>query len=160
MIVVSNTTPILSLFKIERLGLLESLFGHVTIPMAVYNEIAVLGKGKDGHDLLDAAPYIHVKEIQNTMAARLLQSQLDYGEAETIVLAVELAADIIVLDEKKARKITQANSQRVIGTIGILRLALSKGLISDMKAHLDALIASGIWIDKKLYQTVLQSVNE
>ena len=157
MIVVSDTTPILSLFKIGQLELLEGLFGQISVPMAVYNEIAVLGKGKAGHDALDAVSYIHVKEIQNTMAASLLRSQLDYGEAEAIVLARELEADVLLLDEKKARKIAQANSQQVIGTIGILQAAIRKGLISDMKAQLDALIASGIWIDRNLYLAVIQS---
>ena len=148
MIVVSNTTPILSLYKIEKLGLLQGLFGQVFVPTAVYDEIAILGKGKQGHDVLDTVDYIHVKEVQNSLAVGLLQSQLDYGEAETIVLAGELGADILILDEKKARKVAQANSQRVIGTIGILQLAKDKGFIPDMKSLLDALIANRIWIDR------------
>ena len=128
--------------------------------MAVYNEIAVLGKGKQGHDALDAADYICMKQIQNVLAANVLRSQLDYGESESIVLAKELGADILMLDEKKARKVAQANSQPVIGTIGVLQAAKDKGLINDMKSHLDGLIANGIWIDRKLYQTVLQNNGE
>jgi predicted nucleic acid-binding protein len=130
------------------------------VPTAVYNEIAVLGKGKQGHESLDTASYIHVKVIQNILAASLLRSQLDYGEAEAIVLARELGADILILDEKKALKVAQANSQPVIGTIGILQAAKNKGLISDMKTQLDGLIANGIWIDRRLYQATLQGNGE
>lgn len=41
MIVVSDTTPLISLMKIERLDLLEKLYGKVFIPAAVYNELIV-----------------------------------------------------------------------------------------------------------------------
>jgi predicted nucleic acid-binding protein len=160
MTVVSNTTPILSLYKIKQLHLLHDLFGQIFVPTAIYNEITVLGKGKLGHEVLTATTYIHVREIKNTLAIRLLRSQLDYGEAEAIVLAQEMGADIILLDEKKARKIALANSQRVIGTLGVLQLAKDKGLIANMKMYLDELITSGIWIDKQLYQLVLSKNNE
>ena len=39
MIVVSDTTPLISLLKISRLDLLEKLFGEVLIPAAVFNEL-------------------------------------------------------------------------------------------------------------------------
>ena len=160
MIVVSNTTPILSLYKIGRLNLLHDLFGQVAVPLAVYNEIAVIGKGKQGHDELDKADYIHVKEIQNVFAANLIRSRLDYGEAEAIVLAGELKADILLLDEKKARRVAQANAQLVIGTLGILQIAKNKGLIPDIKTSLDSLIANGIWVSGGLYRSILQNNKE
>ena len=160
MIVVSNTTPILSLYKIGRLSLLPSLFDTIIVPKAVYNEIAVLGRGKQGHEAIDTASYIHIKDVQNILAVNLLRAQLDYGEAEVIVLAREIEADVLLLDEKKARRIAQANAQPVIGTIGILQAAKDKGLIPDMKTPLDDLIAHGIWIDRNLYQLVLKNNNE
>ena len=160
MIVVSNTTPILSLFKIGKLNLLQSLFGQVTVPMAVYDEIVVAGKGKQGHDEIEKADYILIKEIGNVFAARLLRSQLDRGEAEAIVLAGELGANLLLLDEKKARRIAQASAQSVIGTLGILQTAKDRGLIPDIKTPLDSLIANGIWIDKSLYSLVLHNNDE
>lgn len=160
MIAVSNTTPIISLFKIGQLDLLQVLFSRVFIPTAVYHEIAVLGSGKTGDTAIDDAEYINVTDIQNKMAASLLRSQLDYGEAEAIVLAGELGADILLLDEKKARKVAQANFQAIIGTLGILQAAKGKGLIPDMRTQLDSLIANGIWIDHKLYQAILHNNNE
>ena len=160
MIVVSNTTPILSLYKIGRLELLSDLFKQVIVPQAVYNEISILGRGKPGHDAFDLVNYISVKQIENVLAASLLRSQLDYGEAETIVLAQEMGADVLILDEKKARKIAQANSQKVIGTIGILQMAKDKGLIPNIKTALDALIENGIWINQKLYKAVIDGNGE
>jgi predicted nucleic acid-binding protein len=160
MIVVSNTTPILGLYKIERLHLLRDLFNQVWVPTAVYNEITVLGRDKQGYDAVDVAEYIDVKQVQNVLATSLLRPQLDYGEAEAIVLAKELKADILLLDEMKARRVAQASAQNVIGTIGILQIAKNQGLIRNMKSHLDALISNGIWIDRRLYQSVMDSNNE
>ena len=160
MIVVSNTTPILSLHKIGRIGLLQELLGQVIVPTAVYNEIAVLGRDKPGYNMLDSAKYIQVKDVQNALSVSLLRSQLDCGEAEAIILAKELGAELLILDEKKARKVAQANSQRVIGTIGILQAAKDKGIIPNMRTSLDNLLANGIWIDRKLYQTILEANSE
>ena len=160
MIVVSNTTPILGLYKIGQLHLLRCLFGQAFVPMAVYHEIAVLGKEKIGATVLDANEYIHVKEIQNVLAVNLLKSQLDYGEAEAIVLARELGADLLLLDEKKARKVAKADLQPVIGTVGILQLAKDKGVISEIKTYLDELIEAGMYIDQKLYAEILSNNGE
>jgi len=160
MIIVSNTTPLLSLHKIGRLDLLQVLFNQVVVPQAVFNEIALHGKGKQGHNLFASSNYIQIKQIENKMAADLLRLQLDYGEAETIVLAQELDADILIIDEKKARRIAQVNGKTAIGTIGILQLAKNKGLISNLQAELDALITNGIWIDRALYNFVLEKNNE
>jgi predicted nucleic acid-binding protein len=160
MIVVSNTTPIISLYKIEQLNLLRCLFGQITIPKAVYNEIAVLGEGKSGYDAVDTSTFIAIKDIQNTLAADLLRPQLDYGETEAIILAIELEADVLILDEKKARRIAQANDIPVIGTIGVLQAANDKGLIPDIKTQLDRLIANGVWIDNTLYHSILHNNNE
>ncbi|MDR1702971.1 MAG: DUF3368 domain-containing protein [Sporomusaceae bacterium] len=160
MIVVSNTTPLISLFRIGQIELLKILFEKVFIPIAVYKEIVVLGQGKHGSDILGALDYITVQDIQNKLAVGLLQSQLDYGEAEAIVLANELDADILILDEKKARKAAQANFQKIIGTVGILQIAKNKGIIPNMKICLDALISNNIWIEEKLYKRVLLENNE
>lgn len=160
MIVVSNTTPLISLFKIGQIDILKILFKKVYIPTAVYKEIAVLGKGKHSSDVLDTLDYIKVQDAQNKLAVDLLQSQLDYGEAEAIVLANELNADILILDEKKARKVAQANLQKVIGTIGLLQIAKDKGIIPNMKICLDALISNNIWIEQKLYKAVLLKNDE
>ncbi|MCL2147129.1 MAG: DUF3368 domain-containing protein [Synergistaceae bacterium] len=160
MIVVSNTTPILSLFKIGKLSLLQSLFGKVNVPVAVYDEIAVAGKGRQGHDEFERTDFFSIKKINNVFAVNLLRSQLDQGEAEAIVLAGELGANLLLLDEKKARRIAQASTQSVIGTLGILQAAKDRKLIPDIKTQLDNLIANGFWIDRRLYSFVLHNNKE
>ncbi len=160
MIVVSNTTPILSLYKIGMLQLIKQLFAEISVPRAVYEEISIYGRGMAGCDVIDKTKYIRVKDVTNKLAVNLLRSQLDYGEAETIVLANEINADLLLIDEKKARRIAQANNQKIIGTIGLLQLAKEKGIVKNMKPLLDMLIHNGIWINGALYNMVLHNNNE
>ncbi len=66
MIIVSNATPLISLSKIDRLFLLQELFGNVFIPDAVYKEVVVQGLGRSGWNLPE---YIKTKSVVNTMAS-------------------------------------------------------------------------------------------
>lgn len=157
MIIVTNSTPLISLSKIRKINLLQQLFGKVFVPFAVYNEVSIQGQGKAGWDLPD---YIEMRQVENKMASEFLQAQLDYGESEAIVLAKEMNADLLVLDEKKARSIAKLNGITVIGTIGVLQKAKDEGNINSIKDCLDRMIQSGIWIDEKLYRFVLEQNNE
>jgi len=157
MIIVSNATPLISLSKIDKISLLQELFGKVFIPNAVYDEVVVQGQGRAGWNL---PGYIETKRVTNTMASQFLQAQLDDGESEAIVLAKEMNADLLILDEKKARKIAKLNGITVIGTIGVLQKAKDEGILNSIKACLDGMIQSGIWLDAKLYKFVLEQNNE
>lgn len=157
MIIVSNSTPLISISKIGKINLLRDLFGQVFIPEAVYNEVAVQGQGRAGWNL---PSYIEVKHITNAMASQFLQSQLDYGESEAIVLAKEMHAELLIMDEKKARRIAKLNGITVIGTLGVLQKAKEEGILKSMKECMDEMMQRGIWIDEKLYRFVLEQNNE
>ena len=129
MIVVSNSTPLISLSKVGKINLLQDIFGKVFIPNAVYDEVVVHGEKRSGWDLPD---FIEAKQLTNMMASQFLQAQLDYGESEAIVLAKEMNADLLILDEKKARRIAKLNGITVIGTVGVLQKAKDKGIINSM----------------------------
>ena len=158
--VVSNTTPLLCMHKIGKLNLRHKVFKQVFVPHGVYSEIAVKGFGKNGSMMFTHTNFINVTSVGNKMAVRMLLSNLDRGEAEAIVLALELDADFILIDEKKGRRIAQACNKSVIGTIGVLQIAKNRGLISDMKSSLDAMISNGFWLDCNLYRSVLSRNNE
>ncbi len=96
MIVVSNTTPVISLACVKRLDLLEKLFGGILIAEAVYREI----KAKPGYGYHEIdQPWIRVQPIHGQIYKQFLLHQLDPGEAETIILAKEMDADFVIIDE-------------------------------------------------------------
>ena len=115
---VSNTTPILSLLKIGKLDLLQKLYGKIKIPNAVFREIEA-GKDRDYYTDITKLSWIEIIPIQSN-SARLYLFDLDDGEAETIILAQEQAADVVIIDDKLGRRYAAQINIPITGTIGIL----------------------------------------
>ena len=156
--VVSNTTPLISLLKLDRLDLLQSLYGQINIPEAVYKEIEA-GKSKGFYQDLSQIDWINIIQIKNELAVKYF-IDLDAGEAEAIVLATELSADLIVLDEKLGRLHAKHADLKVTRTLGILTKAKIQGLVPELKPLLNELIEKGIWISERLKAEVLFKVEE
>ncbi len=156
--IVSNTTPIISLLKLNRLELLQKLYKQIYIPTAVYNEIEA-GKSKGYYKDLSRLSWINIVEIQDKQAVAYFLD-LDAGEAEAIVLATELYADLIVLDEKLGRFHAKHAKLKVTGTIGILIKAKHEGLIKELKPLLDELTEKEVWISEKLKKEIFNIVGE
>ena len=105
MIVVSNTTPLIGFASIDRFELLHELFATIHIPEAVYNEAVVAGPEVGGaREQVSSAKWIEVVAVKDRLAVDVLLDELDLGEAEAIVLARELGADWVLMDEKKGRR--------------------------------------------------------
>lgn len=159
MIVISDTTPIISLLKINRLDLLEKSFGEVLIPNAVYAELTADSRFIEEARTLKKAPYIKPVSVSNPEAVRILRvaTGLDQGESEAIVLTDERKADILLMDEAKGRAISGKMGITVMGTIGILISSYEDGLISaeEVRRCIDDLQRSGRHIGERHYQTLL-----
>jgi predicted nucleic acid-binding protein len=140
MIVVSNTTPLIGLATIQRFDLLQQLFGEIYIAQAVYDEAVVAGREAGGAKReVSAATWIKTIDVKDRLAVEVLLDELDLGEAETIVLAREIGADWVLMDEKKGRrKLAQLGLQK-IGTIGILLKAKQVGLLSAVRPEIERL---------------------
>ncbi len=161
MIIVSDTSPISGLYRIHRLHLLNDLFGKVILPHAVMQELTALKKW--GYDLAEIAqaPWIEVRSVVASPYLNQLKLVLDDGEAEAIALAKELGADLLLIDERKGRRIAQTEGLRMVGVLAVLIEAKNTGLISTVKLPLDELIANTRFrISDSLYKSVLARVKE
>lgn len=155
--VVSNTTPIISLSAIGYLSLLPDLFGQVYIPKAVYQEIK--SKKAFGYQEIDS-DFIKTIEIKGTMYLGFLLNDLDLGEAEAILLATEINADVLIIDERLGYKIAQSKGINAIGTLSILLMAKEQGIIKSVKPLLDDMIQKGRWYSQSVYENFLKQTNE
>ena len=161
MIIVSDTTPLIGLASIGRLDLLQELFGEVYIPLAVFDEAVTFGReNSKAKQLVSNASWIHVVEVKDRLAVNVLLDEMDVGEVETIVLASEMNADWVLMDEKKGRrKLSQINIPK-IGTLGILLKAKELGLVSTLKPEIEELQRSGFSISPLLVEEILDAAGE
>jgi predicted nucleic acid-binding protein len=161
MIVVSDTTPVMNLAVIGRLDLLQQLYTTITIPEAVFHEVCVAGAGQAGAQDVSAAPWIDRRSVVDVGLANSLMLELDEGEAEAITLAIELKADLLLMDERRGRSVAARLGIKHIGLLGALVEAKHAGFIIAVKPILDALMEqAGFWVSPALYAHVLLVTGE
>ena len=108
MIVVSDTSPVLNLARIGRLQLLALLYYQVLIPPAVYDELTVSESDLPPAIDLAAEPWLMVATANDQKRVQELRKDLDRGEAEAIVLAIERRADLLLVDERRGRRLAKS----------------------------------------------------
>lgn len=161
MTVVSNTTPLIGLASIQRFDLLQQLFGEVYIPQAVYDEAVIKGREEGGAKReVSTATWIKVVGVKDRLAVEVLLDEMDLGEAEAIVLAREIGADWVLMDEKKGRRKLSQMSINKIGTLGILLKAKQVGLLPAIRPEIEKLRQQGFSISQDVIDAVLQRANE
>jgi hypothetical protein len=161
MIVVANTTPLIGLATIQRFDLLQQLFGEIHIAQAVYDEAVVRGREEGGAKReVSTATWIKTVRVQDRLAVDVLLDEMDLGEAETIVLAREIGADWVLMDEKRGRrKLTELGTKK-IGTLGILLKAKQTGLLTAIRPDIEQLRQKGFGISQDVIDSVLRHANE
>jgi predicted nucleic acid-binding protein len=161
MTVVSNASPLINLARIGQLELLPTLYDKICIPEAVWQEVVVAGQGLPGAEVVATAAWITRYTVTNSTLVAALRQDLDAGEAEAIALALELQAELLLMDETLGRETARHLGQRFIGIIGVLIEAHHKGLINALKPYLDALRnQAGFRVRDALYTRVLRDAGE
>ena len=132
MIVISDTTPLISLLKIERLDLLEKIFGQVFIPDGVFNELIQNKNYTQEANMIISSDFIVTKSVSDRKAVEILEktTSLDRGESEAIILFSELKAELMLMDERRGREVALKLKIPLSGTLGVLLEAFDKNIIS------------------------------
>src|SRR5262245_52793037 len=163
MLAVSNTSPLSNLAVIGQLGLLQQQFGAIWIPAAVADELNVFDH-EPGRQVLQAAlaaGWLHCQPTANRAMVEKLSEHLDPGEAEAIVLALELHADRLLIDEKEGRAVAGSAGLSIVGVLGVLLQAKQDGHISAIKPHIGALrTKSRFFIAPQLEAKILDLAGE
>jgi predicted nucleic acid-binding protein len=157
MTVVADSTPLIALASIGKLHLLQKLYQRIVIPNAVYEEVVHQGKGRSGSSEVRNAVWIQTRTVtQQPSSDQQLPSGLGRGESEAIILAKELSADLIVMDETAGRKEATRRGLRLIGTIGVLQQAKLQGLIPALKPELNGLMGHQFHLSTSTYRAILR----
>lgn len=132
MIVVSDSSPLNILVRIDLIGVLPDLFGEVFVPPAVAAELSHAATPARVREWLAAGPaWLRIK------APARIDPTIDFddpGEREAISLAMELHADFLLADDRKARRAAVERGLAVTGAIGVLETASARNLLDLSEA--------------------------
>lgn len=164
MIIVSDTSPITNLAAIGQLDLLRQLYSRVIIPEAVYNEMVDINKIVPGAVKVKTLSWIQTQTVINSLQVTEIQENnqsIHLGEAEAIILSLEMKADLLLMDERRGRIVATNYGINITGLLGVLIQAKKQGLIPAIKPLIDQLITQANFrVNPQLYTVVLQASNE
>jgi hypothetical protein len=161
-IVIADAGPLIGLARVNQLNLLEKLYHQITIAPRVLEELK-LSSEKPGATIISAATdagWLRVSQLKKKENHSILNLLVDAGEAESIQLAIEQNANILIIDDRKGRKIAKSRKVRIIGTGGILIAAKRKGLLDKVAPIINELAAVGYRLSPDLCRRILELADE
>ncbi len=156
--VVANNSPLAALWAIDQLDLLHQIFQEIWIAPAVRDEFVAFARGERQRALAER-PWIRVVPLRD-QRPRISVLGLDLGETETLALAMENSASLVIMDERKGRAAAQRMKLQLTGTVGILLLAKEKGLLPAVGPWLARLEEHGMRLGAELIRRALKIADE
>jgi predicted nucleic acid-binding protein len=157
MIVVSNTSPINYLILIDHIHLLPELFQQIIIPEAVYNELSDVSAPLPVQKWIGTPPdWLKIQSVHQS--SDKIVDTLDPGEREAILLALALTANLLLLDDMKARRAALKKGLAITGILGILDQAATMRRI-NLSAAVQSLQNTSFWASDNLFQKLLDKHN-
>lgn len=154
MTVISNTSPLRYLILIDQFELLPQLFDRVLVPQAVCDELGASVAPTIVRNWISSPPdWLEIQSVSTPPDVPL--QRLGAGEREAILLAEELEADLILLDDMQARRLAVERGLIVTGLLGLLQQSATLGLI-DLTVAIERLRETNFWISSSLLQSLLE----
>ncbi|MBL9115370.1 MAG: DUF3368 domain-containing protein [Verrucomicrobiaceae bacterium] len=160
----ADTSPLIAFSGIDRLDVLRAVFDEVWVPTMVFAEMVTQGVG-----WLEAAAvqrelgkgeWMRTVVVQPSSILTSLCTELGVcGEAEAICLSLNHRMPVL-LDELFGRKVAARNGAEVIGSLGVLKIAKRKGIISNAGTLITGMIANGIHFKAELISQFLTELGE
>lgn len=157
--VIVNSTPLIVLSGGGELDLLKKLYREVSIPEAVYREVAAK-KDSVCMQVIGESDWIHIEKIRDRSEKKMYKAKLHDGEVEVMILAQEKQADLVVIDDNAAKKTAKYLGLMVTGTIGVLIKAKKLGHLDAVRPVLNEIKENGFYISTALEKMVLEQAGE
>lgn len=159
--IVINTGPIIGLVAATgSIEWLPSLYGRISIPFEVFQEIEAGGPGNpDSVALRSIEDLIFIGSEKTDLPPALLR-ELDSGEASVIHHATTNGIATVAIDEKAGRRLARIHGLRVTGSLGILLKAKRHGVFPTLADCITRMREHGIWISADLVTASLREANE
>ena len=149
--IISDSTAIIALINIDKFDILERFTSPIVITDEVYAEVSVMKHAKKFLDTKISQEKVLVQNTKDRDLIGELGILLDFGEASSIALAIEISVPLVI-DEKKGRKIAKENNVKVIGLVGILKYLYTNSIHSkdETISIINELKHVGFYIDDRL----------
>lgn len=148
-IVISDTSCLILLHKIGELDLLRKVYDSVSTTPEVVEEFQ------------DELPnWIKIESVRDKKYQAFLETQIDWGEASAIALAIETNADLLLLDDLKARRMATKLNLKITGTLGVIHRAKQIGVIEAVRPLIEKLKATNFRIAENIIEELLRRNNE
>lgn len=157
--VIVNSTPLIALCKVNQLELLRELYTEITIPEAVFQEVTAKNDSVK-REILENGAWIHVQSVSDTIDRRMYKAKLHDGEVEVMILAQEIKADLVIIDDNAARKTAIYLSLPLTGTVGVLLRAKAEGLVPKVMPIVDSMEQNGLYYGSVLKEWVRSQAKE
>jgi predicted nucleic acid-binding protein len=157
MLVVADSSALIALATCDGLELLAQVYDDIKVPEAVYMEIVAPEKAQS--DVLGTFLQGRVVKI-DTSHFVLTAGGLGRGEIEAMALYKQLSADILLIDDHRARLIAEHNQINCIGALGFLLVAKQRGKTKSIMPHIQKLRQSSIYYGDALLDKVLNLAGE
>jgi predicted nucleic acid-binding protein len=159
-IVVSDSSPLITLSKIGHIHLLPAMYGSVHITPEVYSEVVVTGAGLWGAAEIAKAEWVRVKTAdEDATVSAEDKAVLGMGDISTILLAKQLKAEVALIDDRRARALALRHNVTPLGCVGILHTAFLAGLVADLRKVYQLLLGSGAYVDRRIVESNLKALN-
>lgn len=155
---VSNSTPLIALARIQKLELLPKAYRRVFVPETVFNELTARPERPGAREIAEAR-WLRVMAIEDAKAVERLRYWLDPGESEAIILAREQNLPLAI-DERRGRNVASSLGLQITGTVGILLAFKELELVKEVAPLLDELLGQGIRLSRRLYDHALSLAEE
>ena len=151
--IIVNSTPLIALAKANKLEILKRMYEHIIIPEAVYREVTE--KDDVAAQRIEAArEWIEVRKVDYNLDRRMYKAKLHDGEVEVMLLAQEIGADVVVIDDGAARKTAEYLELPLTGTLGVMIKAKQRGLLEAVMPVLQKMEQNGIFFSKELKEKI------
>lgn len=157
--VVADSSPIISFARAGQVHLLRAVLPEIIIPDAVYDEIAGVGVGRAGADVVREGDWIVRASVADLAILESINPHLHLGEREAIALAMERGLGLLI-DELGGRREARRLGIPVVTSLLALREARVIGLVDRIQPVLDQLLATGFRLSQRLYQDFLSELGE
>lgn len=155
---VVNSTPLIALAKADKLALLRDLYDLVIIPEAVYREVT--GKDDIAAQRIQAArEWISIRKVDPSLDRRMYRAKLHDGEVEVMLLAQEIDANVVVIDDGAARKTAEYPGLPLTGTLGILIAAKRRGILDAVMPVVQQMEQNGFFFSMGL-KALIRSLSD